>query len=346
MLAIATLGVVEIYSATRNTVWEGAHLKQLLWIGLGLILLWTVSRIDYKTLVDQAPVFYAIAVVLLVGVELFGSTFGGAKRWLPLPAGVHLQISEFVKVVLVLLVAWFFMGSSGRPVPPGKTGSHSGAVWGARGPGTQTTGSEYGSQLSADPRLGRVSRRCTMETLGCSGSTRFAGRADRLAPDATLSKGAPDCFCGPGTRPQRRGLSIDSVKNRGRGGRHMGSGLRPRLADAVALSAGSAYGFYLFGLRRGGGFRRSGLGSGALLRCFDACGGQCTDGRGYDRDAYLYGRGRLLLFHLVVNVGMVIGQMPVTGLPLPLMSYGGSNALTTFLLFGLVINVRLRRFTN
>ena len=54
----------------------------------------------------------------------------------------------------------------------------------------------------------------------------------------------------------------------------------------------------------------------------------------------------LLLFHLLVNVGMVIGRMPVTGIPLPLMSYGGSSMLTVFLMLGLVNNVRLRRFIN
>jgi rod shape determining protein RodA len=52
------------------------------------------------------------------------------------------------------------------------------------------------------------------------------------------------------------------------------------------------------------------------------------------------------LFHLVVNVGMVVGRMPVTGIPLPLMSYGGSNMLAVFMMLGLVNNVRLRRFVN
>ncbi len=56
--------------------------------------------------------------------------------------------------------------------------------------------------------------------------------------------------------------------------------------------------------------------------------------------------GVLLLFHLLVNVGMVIGRMPVTGIPLPLMSYGGSSMFTVFLMLGLVNNVRLRRFVN
>jgi rod shape determining protein RodA len=54
----------------------------------------------------------------------------------------------------------------------------------------------------------------------------------------------------------------------------------------------------------------------------------------------------VILFHIGANIGMVIGRMPVTGIPLPLMSYGGSNLLTVFLMLGLVNNVRLRRFTN
>ena len=58
------------------------------------------------------------------------------------------------------------------------------------------------------------------------------------------------------------------------------------------------------------------------------------------------GVGALLLFQLLVNVGMLVGRMPVTGLPLPLMSYGGSSVLTMFLMLGLVNNVRLQRFVN
>jgi rod shape determining protein RodA len=54
----------------------------------------------------------------------------------------------------------------------------------------------------------------------------------------------------------------------------------------------------------------------------------------------------LLLFHLLVNVGMLVGRMPVTGVPLPLMSYGGSSVLTVFMMLGLVNNVRLQRFVN
>jgi rod shape determining protein RodA len=58
------------------------------------------------------------------------------------------------------------------------------------------------------------------------------------------------------------------------------------------------------------------------------------------------GVATVLLFHLLVNVGMAVGFMPVTGIPLPLMSYGGSNTFSTFMMLGLVNNVRLRRLVS
>jgi len=58
------------------------------------------------------------------------------------------------------------------------------------------------------------------------------------------------------------------------------------------------------------------------------------------------GIAAMLLFHVLVNVGMVVGRMPVTGIPLPLISAGGSNIMSIFLMLGLVNNVRLRRFVN
>jgi rod shape determining protein RodA len=54
----------------------------------------------------------------------------------------------------------------------------------------------------------------------------------------------------------------------------------------------------------------------------------------------------VIFFHILVNVGMVVGFMPVTGIPLPLMSYGGSSLLFTFFALGVVINIQMRRFVN
>ena len=58
------------------------------------------------------------------------------------------------------------------------------------------------------------------------------------------------------------------------------------------------------------------------------------------------GVAALMLYHLLINVGMVIGFAPITGIPLPLLSYGGSSALTSGIAIGLVMSVRTRRFLN
>ena len=58
------------------------------------------------------------------------------------------------------------------------------------------------------------------------------------------------------------------------------------------------------------------------------------------------GLAALLVFHILVNLGMVVGLMPIMGIPLPLLSYGGSSLLMMFMGFGLAISVRLRRFVN
>ncbi len=54
----------------------------------------------------------------------------------------------------------------------------------------------------------------------------------------------------------------------------------------------------------------------------------------------------VLIFQIAVNIGMVVGLMPVTGIPLPLLSYGGSSVLFTFMALGIVMNIRMRRFVN
>jgi rod shape determining protein RodA len=54
----------------------------------------------------------------------------------------------------------------------------------------------------------------------------------------------------------------------------------------------------------------------------------------------------VMLFQIAINVGMCVGMMPVTGIPLPLMSYGGSSVIFSFLALGIVMNIRMRRFVN
>src|SRR5947209_8456230 len=106
-LAICGLGVLQIYSATHDTIWRDAWWKQIVFIGVGLVLLWIVTNIDYHTLLGQVYPLYAISVVTLIAVFLVGSKVFGSRRWIPIGGGFKFQVSEFAKLVIVLLVARF-----------------------------------------------------------------------------------------------------------------------------------------------------------------------------------------------------------------------------------------------
>src|ERR1700682_5808692 len=98
LAAICAVGVVEIYSATHGSSLTGMHLKQLRWLGVGLVLMFALSRLDYHLILDQAWILYLVGLLALTAVLLFGHTRFGAKRWLPV-------LGEFVQVfVLGLLI--------------------------------------------------------------------------------------------------------------------------------------------------------------------------------------------------------------------------------------------------
>src|ERR1700732_1198855 len=105
--AICGVGVLEIWSATHASHLAGMHNHQLEWIGLGFVLMLLLSRVDYHTIMDQAPVLYLIAIIALIAVLAMGHTRFGAKRWLPILGGL-LQVSELVKLIIIIVLARFF----------------------------------------------------------------------------------------------------------------------------------------------------------------------------------------------------------------------------------------------
>ena len=143
-LSICGIGVLEIWSATHASHLAGMHTHQMYWIAIGVVLMVLVSRVDYHTIMDQAPVLYLIAIVALIAVLAIGHTLFGAKRWLPILGG-FLQVSELVKLIIIIVVARFCaevrteqlelgdlikvaaaVGKKGSGSPPS---SHSAATW-------------------------------------------------------------------------------------------------------------------------------------------------------------------------------------------------------------------------
>src|SRR4051812_2026043 len=114
VLIICSLGVLEIYSTTYGTKFAGAHIRQIYWILAGFVVMLAVSLVNYQVLLENANWFYIASVVSLLAVALFGKKYLGARRWIQLPGGQHFQPSEWVKLVLILMLAKHFSGQAGQ----------------------------------------------------------------------------------------------------------------------------------------------------------------------------------------------------------------------------------------
>ena len=105
VLALAALGLMQIYSATGGPT--TIYVTQIYGILLGLVALVVCLTIDYRTLVDKSHFIFAGVLVLLVYVLYFGAVRGGSRRWIDL-GPFNLQPSEFAKAALALVLAKFF----------------------------------------------------------------------------------------------------------------------------------------------------------------------------------------------------------------------------------------------
>src|SRR5438270_2805518 len=116
VLTICGIGVLEIYSATRQTKFIGFQQKQIYWIIAGLLLMFFVSLLNYQALLENVHWFYIASILSLVAVAAIGTRVLGAKRWIRLPGGQHFQPSEWIKLVLILALAKYFSDLAGREV--------------------------------------------------------------------------------------------------------------------------------------------------------------------------------------------------------------------------------------
>jgi len=345
-LTLSALGVLEIYSAALGTEWSDAWWKQLIWISAGTIILLAVSSIDYHHLLDRVPLLYGVSVATLLSVLLIGATVFGSRRWIPLFGGFRIQVSEFVKLVIILLVARYLaelrsdrldlrglLKIGGLVVVPMLL------VMKQPDLGTSLT---YGAILAMGVFLAGLPTRYWV-VLALLGALLLPVGWGLLQD---YQKARIYTFLNPDRDPQGAGYQVIQSKiavgSGGMWGKGIAQGSQTQLrflpvphTDFIFSAFGEEHGFVGVVIALGLYF---------LLLMQIAQNAQ----RAPDR-AGMYicmGVGALMLFQLLVNVGMVVGRMPTTGLPLPLMSYGGSSTLAVFAMLGLVNNVRLQRFVN
>jgi len=346
IVIICALGVLQIFSATHDTVWQGSWWKQILYIATGFALMWAAAKVDYHSLIAQAYPAYLASVVLLLAVLLIGKTAFHSTRWIALPAGIHLQVSEFAKFVIVLLVARFLVDRRGDVLEMRDFLKLAGLIVVpmaliAKEP-------DLGTALTYIPILAIGVMLAGMRwkywvIIGVVALVVLPLGYTRLQP---YQRARIASFLDPERDPQGTGYQLIQSKIAVGAGGTWGKGVTKGSQTQLRFLPVPHTDFIFSAFAEEHGF----IGVMAVLALYFILLMQVVqNGQTASDRAGMYicmGVAALLLFHILVNVGMVIGRMPVTGIPLPLMSYGGSSVWSTFLMLGLVNSVRIRRFVN
>lgn len=349
VLLLCGIGVAMIYSTTYDITRAsaGPQLRtQLTALTLGLLALAICLSIDYRALADHSLLLYGLLLAALVYVIFFGDVRGGSRRWIAF-GGFNLQPSEFARIGVALVLAAFFAESRR---------------------GAQTMGDlAVSGAFTAVPLL-LIARQPDLGTAATLipvwfGVTFLAGLRFRLVAALALAAAiaAPiawtyaledyqrtrlSTFLDPQEDP--RGAGYQQIQARitvgsgGLTGRGFMNGTQGQykflpvahndfifsvLAEELGfMGVLVALGLYLFVIVRG--FEAARLAKDRL-------------------GAFLVaGLVSGFAFQVIYNITMSAGMAPVKGLTLPLMSYGGSSLIATLAGFGLILNVRMRRFTN
>jgi rod shape determining protein RodA len=344
--ALCAIGVAMIYSATHVGPHAGLHVRQMYAIALGLIAFAVCLAIDYRTLADNSLVFYGLIVALLVAVLVVGTSGGGARRWLALPF-FNLQPSEFAKIAVALTLAKFFDES--RRGSPSMADLAVGAVLTlvpflliAKEPdlGTALTllTIPLGIAFLAGLRLRLLGMVLILAIVASPVAWRYVLKDYQKSRISTFLDPELDAR-GAGYQQIQARISVGSGGPWGKGFTQGTQGQLRFLPEAqndfvfsvLAEEQGfvgvvAALGLYLF----------------VIVRALE------TARLAKDRlGAYLVlGILSAFMFQAIYNISMSAGLVPVKGLTLPLMSSGGSSMIATLAGFGLILNVRMRRFTN
>ncbi len=341
---IACIGIATVHSATHGVSSTVNYtLRHAAWVGVGLIFLFIAVLIDYQLLVRFAYPLYAVSLGLLALVLVFGKTVGGAQRWLTL-GGFTFQPSELVKLMLILALAKFFNDREGQVKDVKCLIIASILVLVPMALVIQQP--DLGTALLFMPILftlvciaGVPSKYLAKMTgLGLAVLPSFWFILKDYQKDRLL------VFWNPDIDPLGAGYSINqsriAIGSGGIFGKGWLAGTQTQLrflpenrTDFIFSGIGEEFGFvgvlfllglYAFIVMRGIRIAKESKDVGGSL--------------------IAAGVSAMLVLHVFINVGMATGILPVVGMPLPLVSYGGSATVSTLAAIGLLINIRIRRF--
>lgn len=346
-LLLAASGVVLIYSATHAKAsphLQASYIKQLWWLLVGLVGLVVTLMVDYRLIARYSYVLYGICLAALVYVLFFGPVVAGAKRWLVI-GPLRCQPSEFMKVALVLALARY----------------------------TADVRREKALRLrhlivpallvalpiiliAKEPDLGTA----TMLGLVAGGMVLVSGVERRaiLVVAAALLAAMPFgwtmlkdyqksrllTLLDPTGDPLGAGYHVIQSKIAIGSGGVLGKGLMQGTQGRLNFLPAQHTDFIFSVAAEEVGF----VGAACLLLLFLGflLKGIEVAFQAKDRFGAMTAVGLtwMLTLYVTFNIGMTVGLLPVVGIPLPLLSYGGSSLVTTMLAVGLLLNIKLRKF--
>lgn len=343
-IIISLFGVMNIYSCTYKNYGVYYLEHQLLWILLGLAVMYLMISIDYSLFGSYSKIIYGIGILFLLYIDVFGKISKGARSWVGIGSR-GIQPSEFMKIAAIILVAKMINDFEGKINEPKNLIKLIGVVLLPMvliviQPDMGMTmvfffiflGVFYAAGLDNKIILGGfIAVAVIILILWKSGllQTYQMGRIfGFLNPDQYELT-----YAYQATQSQ---IGIGSGGILGKGflkGTYVSSGFIPEIStDYIYAVVGEEWGLlggigliFFYGLLI---FKMINIGKGSK----DLFG-----------QVMVTGMVTTFLFLILQNIGMTIGIMPVTGVTLPFMSYGGSSILSSFMSIGIVLNVGMRR---
>jgi rod shape determining protein RodA len=346
ILIIASIGILNLYGTTAHGEVSGtpAYLKQIFWLLIGLVLMITIAFIEYRFYSDFAYILYTISLVLLLAVLGYGIITSGAQRWVKI-GPISFQPSEFVKLSLILALAKFFHR------PPNREGYS-----------LRNLSFPFLLLLLPmvlilkQPDLGTAIilflvffsvllfvkiRWSSLLALFLVGSS-ILPLVWRFLKD--YQKRRIITFFNPDLDPLGAGYHLIQSKIAVGSGGIIGKGFMKGTQCKLGFLPEQQTDFIFSVLGEEWGLIGSLIV--VLLYLTLILWGLRIAVQSKDRFGALvsFGVVAMLFWHAFINIGMVLGLMPVVGIPLPLLSYGGSFLVSTLIGIGLLLNVSMRRY--
>ncbi len=339
------IGLAFIHSSSHYLSGNYA-VKQLLWIAVSLSALFLFLSLNYRLLVAYSLYFYVVIVGILAGILIFGTLISGAKSWIVLPF-FWIQPSEIAKIIVILVIANIFSDYRREYLAIGQGLLSSFLVFLpvvliALQPdlGTALT---YLPILLAAFILAGLGRRSLIVLIifalliGIVGWNMFL-RDYQKERITTLVSPAKDPL-GAGYHTIQSKIAIGS-------GGFLGKGYKKGTQSQLRFLPARHTDFILSVIGEEFGF----MGVAAVLLCYFLFLSRLFQSVAQSRDRagvyIIFMVALTIAFQFCVNVFMTIGLFPIAGVPLPLLSYGGSSLLTNYLAVSLVLNIKMRRFVN